>query len=61
MRDSHYLAMLLGALLFGELLALLTGDWIPAVVLAVAAGTIALILIADAHTEQMRRQGGPQQ
>jgi len=57
MRDSHYLAMLLGVAVFCGLLLAARGNWAAALVLGVGAGAFALILREELADE---RAGGVQ-
>lgn len=57
MRDSHYLAMLLGVAVFCGLLLAAQGKWGLAMVLAAGAGVFALILREELTEEYERRAG----
>lgn len=58
MRDSHYLAMLLGVAIFGGLMMVAHGNWILAAVLVVAASAVGLILAEELAQEKEGQSGG---
>ncbi|RZS80640.1 hypothetical protein [Pigmentiphaga kullae] len=57
MRDSHYLAMLLGVAIFGALLLVVDGNWPAALFLLLGSGVYALLLKGELEEEQGEREG----